>query len=77
MDSFGGLMRATCWAATVCWIAGVAATNREAATELAMTAEVCVVQLGAGLDDLEMRVGAYLDAYRTTIGPTLRQAADE
>lgn len=77
MDSYGGLMRATCWAATVCWIAGVAATNREAAETMAMTAETCVVELGAGLDDLEQRVGAYLSAYRETIGPTLRQEADE
>ena len=77
MDSYGGLFSRACWAATVCWIAGVAATNREAAAELAMTAEVCVVQLGAGLDDLEMRVGASLRAYSETIGPTLRQETDE
>lgn len=70
--TYSTLMHMACWAAVITGGLGKI-QSRTAEMDLAQAqGEQCVVVLGRQLAHLESQVGAYLDAYRNTMEPALR-----
>jgi len=73
MDRYSSLLALACFAASTCWLAGVAVRNAEELDRSQGHVAACIVVLEGEVRRLEELVGPYLTTYREVLLPQIQR----